>query len=48
VNAANTPSPADSETKAGTASASTPSGSQSGSSASSGDRPVLKKRPPEP
>jgi aminopeptidase N len=48
VNAANTPSPSDSETKAGSASTSTPSGSQSGSSGSSGDRPVLKKRPPEP
>jgi aminopeptidase N len=45
VNAANTPSPADSE-KSGSASASTPAGSQAGSG-SSGDRPVLKKRPPE-
>jgi hypothetical protein len=44
VNAANTPSPADSD-KPGTGS-STPSGSQSGSqSGNSGDRPVLKKRP---
>jgi hypothetical protein len=44
VNAANTPSPADSD-KPGTGS-STPAGSQSGSqSGSSGDRPVLKKRP---
>jgi peptidase M1-like protein/tetratricopeptide repeat protein len=44
VNAANTPSPADSD-KPGTGS-STASGSQSGSqSGSSGDRPVLKKRP---
>ncbi len=45
VNAANAPSPADSE-KSGSASAATPGGSTSGSG-SSGDRPVLKKRPPE-
>jgi len=44
VNAANTPSPADSD-KPG-AGSSTPAGSQSSSqSGSSGDRPVLKKRP---
>jgi hypothetical protein len=49
VNAANTPSPADSDQKAGTGSAGSSSGApgSSGSSGdSSGDKPVLKKRPP--
>ena len=47
VNAANTPSPADSDKPGAGSSAATPAGSQSGSQSgnSGGDRPVLKKRP---